>query len=106
DLGVVAGAADSGVVAGAADSGVVAGAGEFTDHLVGRSSFSLNELSLIQMRAVHLIDQPARIVETLIGDQRAMYIGVCATLWEFIQKPAEAISTGVPGFNLFFGDLH
>ena len=58
------------------------------------------------MCAVHLIDQPACIVETLIGDQRTVHIGVCAALWEFIQKPTEAISTGVPGFYLFFGDLH
>ncbi|EEA9372213.1 hypothetical protein LQI55_001517 [Salmonella enterica] len=58
------------------------------------------------MCAVHLIDQPARIIETLIGDQRTMYISVRTALWELIQKPTEAICTGVPGFYLFFGDLH
>ena len=118
-MGVVAGAADLGVVAGAADLGVVSGAalafcligwvfhaGEFTDHLVGSRSFSLNEFRFIQVSAVHLIDQPACIIETLIGDQRTMHIGVRAALRELIQKPTEAIGTGVPGFYLFFSDLH
>ena len=128
DLGVVAGAADSGVVAGAADLGVVAGAadlgvvagavltiyligwmlyvGEFSNHFVCRRCFGLNEFGLIKMCAVHLIDQPACIIETLIRDQRAVYVSVRASLREFVEKPTEAIGTGVPGFYLFFGDLH
>ena len=99
-----------GVVAGAVLTFYLGGwmfhAGEFANHFVGSRSFGLNELSFIQMRAVHLIDQPACIIETLIGDQRTMHIGVRAALREFIQKPTEAIGTGVPGFYLFFGDLH
>ncbi|EAS6352180.1 hypothetical protein EAP62_27585 [Salmonella enterica] len=113
DSGVVAGAADSGVVAGAADSGVVAGAvfplylirrmfhaGKFAYHFVGYSRFSLNEFGAVQESAVHLIDQPACIVVTFIGDQCVMHIGICAALREFIQKPAVALATGVPGFYL------
>ena len=99
-----------GVVAGAVLTFCLIGrlphAGKFANHFVGRGSFSLNEFGFIQMRAIHLIDQPARIIETLIRDQRTVYISICTALREFVQKPAEAISTGVPGFNLFFGDLH